>query len=455
MPIYNLFICVMSAGMVAAISKISAIYYENKDYKNLYKTIKTTLGFNLIWSVAVAFSVFFLNDFLAVSIVKDLRASAALKIICPAMIFITLSNIFKGYFYGISRVMIPAVIDIFEKGIRISIILLLLTIFKSDSMNTRLAVSYSALCVGEFISLFLLYIYYRENRKKNIQNHHLPVEGRAQLLYNVLAVSVPLCINGVITNILSTASALIVPRRLAAAGIEYSTALSLIGKFSGMAMTIVFFPMVIIGSINTILIPDLSKSISKKDYHSSEKRIKDVLKLSFLLGICTIMICITIPDSLGLMIFKRRDLGQYIRFAAYSSPLYYASVTTYGILNGMGKHHILLRNSMVISVIEIIILFYLTSIPTINIYGYGITLIITSFLSVAANILEIKKSFQLTISSGNVLIYSLFTFLLYYILNIVYKILPDYLFLLKTYSVILISFSLFIFAIYYTKKISQ
>lgn len=454
MPVYNLFICIMSAGMLAAISKISAIYNESKDYGNLYKTIKTTIVFNLVWSILITSMVFISNDFISFNILKDSRTSMALKIICPAMIFITLSNILKGYFYGVSKVMIPAIIDIFEKGIRISVVLIILSKIGTSSMTLSLTASYIALCLGELISLILLYIYYKID-KKNKLFYRKPSEGRAQLLFNVLIISIPLCINGIITNILSTASALIVPRRLVASGIPYSTALTLIGKFTGMAMVIVFFPMVIIGSINTILIPDLSKSVSKKDYASSENRIKDVLRLSFLLGICTIMICTTIPNSLGIMLFKRNDLGTFIKFASLSAPLFYTSITSYGILNGIGKHNILLRNSVIISVIEIILLFFLTSISYINILGYGITLIVTSLLTVIVNIIEIKKYYELKISFTNVFIYFLFSMFIYYFLNLSNKLIPDYLFVLKNCIIIFLGFSLFIFSIYYTKKASR
>lgn len=213
--------------------------------------------------------------------------------------------------------------------------------------------------------------------------------------------------------------------------------------------------MVIIGSINTILIPDLSKSVSKKDYASSENRIKDVLRLSFLLGICTIMICTTIPNSLGIMLFKRNDLGTFIKFASLSAPLFYTSITSYGILNGIGKHNILLRNSVIISVIEIILLFFLTSISYINILGYGITLIITSLLTVIVNIVEIKKYYELKISFTNVFIYFLFSMFIYYFLNLSNKLIPDYLFVLKNCIIIFLGFSLFIFSIYYTKKASR
>lgn len=79
----------------------------------------------------------------------------------------------------------------------------------------------------------------------------------------------------------SVISTLLVPKRLIVAGFTYSQALSLIGKYSSMAMSIVTFPIIIVSSINTMLIPDLSQTLSKGNYLSATKRIRDVIKIAF------------------------------------------------------------------------------------------------------------------------------------------------------------------------------
>ncbi|MBM6839744.1 oligosaccharide flippase family protein, partial [Clostridium saudiense] len=38
MPIYNLFICLMTAGIIASISQRAAIYTSKGEYNNLFKT---------------------------------------------------------------------------------------------------------------------------------------------------------------------------------------------------------------------------------------------------------------------------------------------------------------------------------------------------------------------------------------------------------------------------------
>ena len=96
MPVYNLFICLMTAGIIAAISQRSAIYESTEEYNNLFKTINTVAFFNIIWSIIIGILVFFLAPYISKYGIKDPRTLNAIRVTCPAMVFIALSNILKG-----------------------------------------------------------------------------------------------------------------------------------------------------------------------------------------------------------------------------------------------------------------------------------------------------------------------------------------------------------------------
>jgi stage V sporulation protein B len=451
MPVYNLFICLICGGIITAISKIAAEYTARNDYKNLKKTIKTTLSFNIIWSLIIVFLVFIFSSQISNFMIKDTRTLNALRLTCPAMLFISLSNTLKGYFYGTSKISIPAFIDISEKAVRICVIVVIIQGLQLKNTADTVTGAYAALCIGELISLLLLYLYYKLDIKKQHFSYN-KAEGRVQLLFNVLIISLPLCINGFVSTALSTLSTLIVPRRIVSAGIEYSSALSMIGKFTGMSLSIVFFPIIIVSSISTVLIPDLSQSLSKKDYYTIENRIYEVLRISLLLGLSCLVICLTIPESLGVMFFNRSDLGGYIKFASISAPLAYVASTTFGILNGLGKQNLILRNSLIVSVLEVILLYILTAIPSINIYGYGISLFTTSALIIALNLHEIKKNIHLVIMPFKIFIDILISILVYFILSTLCKFIPNNIFVLKNIIIIAAGFGLIFFLSYFCKR---
>ena len=451
MPIYDLFTCLICGGMVTAISKESSSYYGMNDYGNLNKTIHTALVFDLALSIIITIAVFIFSPFISTYIIKDQRTLYSLWVICPALIFVALSSIYKGYFYGISNVKVPAIIDIVEKTVRMAIILGIINFFALKNVTATVTATYISLSIGELISFILLFIFYEKSKNK-FRIIVKKTEGRAQLLFNVLVVSFPLCLNGFLNTIISALSTLIVPGRLVYSGIEYTESLSLIGKFSGMAMSIVFFPFIIVISMSTMLTPDISKSITKNDYNGLESRIKEVIKISFLLGVSTMIICLCSGDSLGKLFFDRYDLGLYIRLAALSAPFMYMSGSTFGILNGLGMQKSLLINSVIISILELVLLYILLGIPNLNILGYGLTLFITSILSFIMNISSIKKSCYIHFPSGEILIDLCLSTFLYLILRILQNTIPDTFFITKNIIIIAAGFSLILFSLLLTKK---
>lgn len=439
MPIYNLFICLMTAGIIAAISQVSAIYTAKNQHNNVTKTIGTVASFNILWAVLIGVVVFLFAPYISKYGIEDIRTVNAIRVTCPAMVLIAVSNILKGYFYGVSKIIVPSFIDILEKAMRIVTIALLIFFLKASSITSLVTLAYISLAIGELQSLLFLYFYYKKVRRETPKSNDIP-ERASQLLFNVFIIALPLCLNGFLGNLFATASTLIVPRRLMAAGFEYATALGLIGKFAGMAMTIVAFPAIVIMSINALIIPDLSQMLSKREYYNATVRIKKIMKIAFLLGLGTTIICNIIPNSLGLMFYGREDLGTYIRIGSLCAPIMFTASTMFGILNGLNKQGIILRNSLIVATIELICLFIFTSIPSINILGYAITMFITSLLSLIINLYEVRKHLDLNLSMTNVIIFLLLSTLLFLALNLLATSLLSSLYLIKNIVIITLTF---------------
>lgn len=443
MPIYDLFICLICGGIIAAISRITSVYFYKKDLCNLNGTIDATMSFDIVWAIIIAVIVFSFAPLISKYVIKDARALHSLQIMCPAMVFIAMSSIFKGYFYGCSKSKIPAIIDICEKAMRVFIFLSITYFITTDTITTTVSAAYTTLACGEFISIVLLYFFYKLNNK-DITSYSKHKVDKFQLIFDVFVISFPLCLDGFLSTAIGAISTLLLPRRLISCGMDYSAALSLIGRFANMALIIPIFPIIIVGSICTILVPDLSKNADHKNYFAIEERIKSVLRISLLLGLSSLALCICIPDSLGMLFFNRNDLGHYISFIALSAPLLYVATTTNAILNGLGKQNVILKNSLIVSVEDLLIIYVLSGIPSINIYSYGIALFATSLTLLLLNFHEIKKQCFISFSLFEALSYVLMFVLVFLILSTLKTLIPDSLFLVKNIFIILCSFCSFL-----------
>ena len=163
-----------------------------------------------------------------------------------------------------------------------------------------------------------------------------------------------------------------------------------------------------------------------------------------MLGLATLIVCNLIPDSLGKMFFSRNDLGNYIRIASFSMPILFTAMTMYGILNGLNKQGVILKNSLIVSGLELICLFVLVGNNAINIMGYGITIFITSCVSLYLNLREVKKHIDLNLSKANIFIFLLLSILIFLTLRVItHTLLANY-FIFKNLVIITITFATFI-----------
>ncbi len=262
MPIYDLFCCLVCGGIIAAISRETSAYLGTRRFEDLHKTVNASLVFIVLWSIFIAGIMFILSPIICNYIIKDPRAIRSLWIASPAIVFIAISCVYKGYFYGVSQVITPSVIDILEKAVRMVILVGVIYYLSLKTIENTVAATYLSFTIGEIISFVFLYIFYKRSIKKIPYTNSVRPDNSFQLLFKILIIAVPLAINGFLTTALQSVSTLLVPIRLVAAGFDHIGALEIIGKFNGMALAIVYFPLVIVVSLSTVIIPDISKKIS-------------------------------------------------------------------------------------------------------------------------------------------------------------------------------------------------
>lgn len=406
MPVYGLLLCITSDGIITAISRISTVYFNRGEYKNLDRTLSTVFVPVTFQACGIALLVLVFHRPLAVYVVRDARAAGALMALSPALVFVPLSAVIKGYFYGMGRYRITASIDILEKLFRVAVLSGAAALLKPEGVSGTVATACLALTVGELISFIALFTSYRIKRSR-LKGGTGRIKSRIQLVFDVMVISVPLCLNGIVSSVISTISTLIVPRRLMAAGFTYRDALALIGRFGGMALNISTLPSIIINSMLTVLVPDMSLNISKKDYWSAEERIAQVLRISGVIGTATAIVCFLIPGTLGRVFYQRNDLAAMIRFSAPICLMTFISSPTFGILNALGRQNILLRNSLINSLQNLALTAVLVGIPSLNIYGCGLSISITSATSLVLNLREIKKVCEIRIDIHDIAILAL------------------------------------------------
>lgn len=414
MPLYMLFLFVTGGGVTVSISKIAAEKKASGRLNEFYKTMRVTIAFEIIWSLIATAVLAIIAPFISSNILADKRTFLSVLAFCPALIIVSVSSVYKGAYYGLQRILEPALIDVIEKIVRVVLILPLVLLAKNFGIEYASAAAVLSLSLGELVSLILFLICYRVYVRKN--PGHGPCDNSFQLIFNVLKLAIPLALNGILSTIFSTITAVLIPKRLQAAGIPYEEALSLFGKLQGMALTIAFFPAIVINAVNVMIIPSISEAITYRKDKIINHRMNVAVRIASVVAFSSAAIMIAIPYNLGEFFYKDPTVGELIRILAPGVPIVYIEMISFAILNGLGRQGNLLLNSIILSIVDVTLLYIFLPIPSLNIKAYGINFILSGILGIILNFIVIRRTFSYYLEIFSLIILPLLCSALVYIL---------------------------------------
>ena len=408
LPLYLLFITLVSGGITTAVSKLIAEQTPGSNYRNMYKIIKIcgiTVG---IWSLALCSFIFFNSEYLARYVLKDSRTFFSIMVFTPAIFFISLSAVLKGYFYGLQYVKPPAMIDILEKMIRLGGLLLTTYYLLPLGIEYVCAGVMAAMAAGEFISLVLLYFCYKTKKAAAI---HTKTDSTIHIITRILKTALPLSLSGALTTIMDMITAILIPMQLRAAGYSNSNALSLYGQVTGMVMPLLFFPFIIVASLGITLVPAIAASYATGNWTALNKKCNDSLKITSAIAFASTALFIVFPWELCRIFFKCPEAGNMLFWMSFVCPFEYWQFTLFAVLNGVGKQHVVLKNSILHIVISVICSYLLIPIPSIGIYGFVIGFCASAVLICLWNLADLKRIPNIHIDYANIFIKPLFAFI--------------------------------------------
>lgn len=389
LPLYSLCITLVSGGIATAVSKLIAEQAPCRNYRNMYKILRIcgiTIG---IWSLLLCSFIFFNADYLAKHVLKDYRTFFSIIVFTPAVFFISLSAVLKGYFFGLQNVNPPAFIDILEKLIRLGGLLLTTYFLLPFGIEYVCAGVMAAMATGELISLVLLYLSYKIKRTAVTVNSS--TDSTAHIITSVLKMALPLSFSGALTTVIDMVIAILIPMQLRTAGYSNSDALSLYGQVTGMAMPLLFFPFIIVSSLGITLVPAIASSYATGNWTALNKKCNDSLKITSVVAFASTAFFIIFPWELCRIFFKCPEAGNLLFWMAFVCIFEYWQFTLFAVLNGIGKQNMVLKNSILHIIISIACSYFLIPIPSIGIYGYIIGFCASAILICLWNIADLKR----------------------------------------------------------------
>lgn len=376
------------SGTTTAVTRLVAEELALGSKKGVLKIFKKALLVAVTFAAVSVLVLYFGAEFIANTLLSDLRTLPALKILPLSLPFLALTSCLRGYFIARRKVTPNAVSQILEQSARILIILLFLKKFSNGGLEASCFAVILGDAAAEILACLLLYLLFLLDKRKLSA-----LSGRARppypILKQILHISLPITSGRYLNSFLRTAENILVPKNLAKFSNLKGDSLSLFGAIKGMALPLLFFPAALLNSISTLLIPEISEAVAKKHSSVIKNTCEKVFKLTSLVGFICGAIFFVAGQEIGVLIYKDKSVGFLLKALSPIVPLMYLDSISDGILKGLDQQTFTFRTAITDSALRIILILLL--LPKTGIMGFIYIMYFSNFFTCFLNVGRLIK----------------------------------------------------------------
>lgn len=381
--IYSLLLTLSSIGIPSVISKLVSERIAIGDTKGAQRIFKVAFRFFTTLGLVLSIGLFFGSNFIATNILNVPDVEYVMKVLAPAIVFVAMSAVLRGYFSGQQNMKPTSVSQTLEQFL--NCVLSITFVYACIGKDTYIMAAAGNLSTTFAIVLTFVYlfIYYKKRKLDTSKSIESPEKNKSnkQLLKTILGISIPITVSSLISVISGVIDTATVSNcmQIAYSGVESSKealeqiAMSATGILSKVD-TLVSFPLAINLAFSTALVPAISEALAKKDNQTASRR----LSFSFFASLIIVLPCaigfIALAQPILSMIYPTASDGAGVfQIASVSMILTALSQTMTGGLYGVNQSKIPAIAAGLGAVIKFILNMILISNPNINIYGASIS----------------------------------------------------------------------------------
>lgn len=392
--IYTVLLLISSQGIPNALSRLVSEKIAIGEYKSAHRIFK--IAFILFGVIGGACSalLFLSSDFIASNILNVPDVKYVLRVLSPAIFFVSISAVIRGYFAGMGTMKVTSMSQTLEQFFNclLSITFVYATIGREPYIMA--AAGNLSTTVAILISFTYLVMYYKLRNKKyadkykNIEQKE-KVKPAKSIAKTILMYSIPMTIGSVITAISTMIDTATVSN---CTQIAYKTILGskealeqMAMKFAGILSkvdTLTNLPIAINLAFSSALVPAISAALARKNREEASKKISFSVTASILIILPCAIGFIVLADPILRMLYPNASDGAHILQIASITMIFIAiNQTLNGALFGLNKLYIPAIATTIGSVIKFVLNMILIRNPNINIYGAAISSLICQFIS--------------------------------------------------------------------------
>ncbi|RQD74660.1 MAG: polysaccharide biosynthesis protein, partial [Candidatus Syntrophonatronum acetioxidans] len=407
-PIYTGLLAVSTAGIPIAVSKLVSENIALNNYYGATRVFKVALTLLTISGFVISLAMYLGADFVVTYISRDPRAYIPLVAMAPAIFFVAIMSTFRGYFQGQQTMVPTGASQIIEQLTRVGIALFLAVYLLPMGLEYSAAgATFGAVAGAIFGLLFLVFLYFREKgyMAEKVKNQRVKERvSFGEVLYRIAQLAVPITIGSLILPLINILDLVIVPQRLHVAGFTTERATALYGQLTGMATPLAHIPAIITISLAVSLVPSISEALTLNNYSLIRRNSDLAIRLTLILGMPAAVGLYVLAEPVTQLLYNNVEAAIPLRIIAFSVIFLTLYQTTTGILQGLGKTVLPVKNMALGAFIKVIMGWTLTALPQVNIQGAALATLVGFAISSLLNLGRVRKDTGMKIDYSQYLI---------------------------------------------------
>ncbi len=402
--IYALLLTISSIGVPNAISKLVSARTAVGDERGAHRIFKIAIGTFAIIGLIGSAILFFGARFIANTLLQIPEAELTLVALSPAIFFVAISSVIRGYFNGKQNMRATANSQTLEQLFKTTLTIGMVSVVSIlSNVNTVLmaAAANLATTFSIFLSFSYLYIFYKRQRRdvwKDVQSS--PVQKRESIpsvVKKILCTSIPMALSSMMSAINKNIDSFTVVRSLKQF-LPEAEAKAQYGILGGKVDTLTSLPLSFNIAFATALVPTISAAMAKGDPKTAQKRVSFSLLITMLIGLpCTVGMFIFAAPILNLL-YPNANAGELIlQISSLTIIFTVLAQTVNGALQGFGKIMVPATALGVGVVAKFILNLILVPIPWIGACGAAIGSVVCHMISFTIGFTVLRKTIPLNL----------------------------------------------------------
>ena len=373
-PIYLLMLSVCSAGVPVAVSIIVAEKVAKNDYAQAHRIFKVTLGLMAAFGLFFALLLYGTAGLLVNSgWIRDSRAYYALVVLTPAVFFSSILASFRGYFQGYQMMTPPAVSQILEQLVRVTVMIGLAYFLLPRGLEYAAAGAAFGAVPGGLTGLLVLTWFFRKARKEwkhKIEKQTATVaESVGSIAKRLVLLAIPVSCANLLIPVTSSIDMLLVPNGLGRAGCGVEAATTLFGYLTGMAQPLLMMAIIPTMSLAASLVPAVSEACTLQRPDEILRKTTSAFKICMLAVVPASVGMWALAGPISGTLYGTMKAAPVIAHLAPSITFLGIFQVTTGALQGIGKTMIPMWNMLFGAVVKAVAVWQLTSVAAFHILG--------------------------------------------------------------------------------------